>query len=58
VLVDQTRIGSWRRTVQPDRVVVETLLAPGVTNRPRALVADAVAGLGAFLGLPVEHRAA
>ncbi|MBC9820621.1 winged helix DNA-binding domain-containing protein [Terrabacter sp. MAHUQ-38] len=55
VVVDETRVGTWRRTLGGDRVVVETLLAPGTTPRQRALVDDAVGRLGAFHGLPVEH---
>jgi hypothetical protein len=53
--VDETRVGTWRRTVGRDRVVVETLLAPGTTPRQCALVDDAVERLGAFHGLPVER---
>jgi hypothetical protein len=55
VLVDETRVGTWRRTLGRDRVVVETLLAPGTTPQQRALVDDAVERLGAFHGLPVER---
>jgi hypothetical protein len=56
VLVDQTRVGLWRRTVQRDRVVVETVLAPGINDDQRARVEAAVGRLGDFLGLPVERR--
>ncbi|WP_460628088.1 winged helix DNA-binding domain-containing protein [Intrasporangium mesophilum] len=56
VLVDQVRVGMWRRTVERDRVVVETRLAPSTTADQHARVDAAVARLGEFLGLPVERR--
>ena len=55
VVVDETRVGTWRRTVRRDRVVVETLLAPGTTPRQHDLVDAAVERLGQFLELPVER---
>lgn len=55
VVVDETRVGTWRRTVGRDRVVVETLLAPGMTPRQHDLVDEAVERLGAFHGRPVER---
>ena len=55
VLVDRTKIGMWRRTVERDRVVVETRLAPSTTPDQHVRVDAAVERLGAFLGLPVER---
>jgi hypothetical protein len=55
ILVDQTKIGLWRRSVQRDRVVVETRLAPSTTADQKSRVDAAVERLGAFLGLPVER---
>ncbi len=55
VLVDQVRVGRWRRTVLSDRVVVETRLAPSTTRDEHDRVDAAVERLGAFLELPVER---
>ena len=56
ILVDGARVGTWRRTVQRDRVVVETRIAPATYADQRRRVDAAVERLGAFLGLPVEPR--
>ena len=55
VVVDACHVGQWKRTVRPDRVVVETRLAPSLGRTERLLVAAAAEHLGEANGLPAEH---
>lgn len=55
LVIDAARVGLWKRTVHRDRVTVETRLAPRLGRSDLARIDAAVAGLGAFHGLPAEH---
>jgi len=55
VVVDAVNVGTWRRTVKGKKVLVETALAPDLTEPARAAVDDAVARLATFLGKELER---
>lgn len=55
VLVDGTRVGSWKRTLARDRVTVAMRLSPSVTADQSAAIDEGVERLGRFLGLVVDR---
>ena len=57
LVIDAARVGLWKRTVQRDRVTVETRLAPRLKRANVTRIDAAIARLGAFHGLPAEHVA-
>jgi hypothetical protein len=54
VILDETNVGLWRRTVRGPTVAVEIDLAPGVSATAREAAAAAAEQLAAFLGLRLE----
>ena len=54
VIINQTNVGTWRRTVRPRSVLIEIALAPGLGQQARDQAADAAAELARFLGRPLE----
>ena len=54
VIINQTNVGTWRRTVRPRSVLIEIALAPGLGGQARDQAADAAAELARFLGRPLE----
>lgn len=58
VVADGRLVGSWRRTLAGDRVVVEARLAPSLPEAGRAAVAGAARRLAAFLGRELEYATA
>jgi Winged helix DNA-binding domain len=54
VIVDGRIVGSWRRTLKKDQVVVETNLLAPVDGGQHAALAAEVARYGRFLGLPAR----
>ncbi|GAB3085215.1 winged helix DNA-binding domain-containing protein [Pedococcus soli] len=54
VVLDQTNVGSWKRTVRADVVEVDIRLAPSVDARGRQAVRAAALRLAEFLGKGLE----
>jgi len=54
VIIAETNVGTWRRTVQGQKMIMEIALAPGVVARSRVLVEAAAADLAAFAGKELE----
>ena len=50
VVVDETNIGTWRRELRGNSVIVDVAVAPGRSARDLRLVAGAAEELAAFLG--------
>ena len=50
VIIAETNVGTWRRTVQGRKMIMEIALAPGVVARSRALVEAAASKLATFAG--------
>nr|WP_269091148.1 winged helix DNA-binding domain-containing protein [Actinopolymorpha cephalotaxi] len=58
VVVDDHRVGTWKRAVGRNAVTVESRLAGSLDDEQRGLVDEATERLGHFHGLPVRHLAA
>jgi hypothetical protein len=54
VIIAETNVGTWRRTVQSQKMIMEIALAPGVVARSRVLVEAAAADLATFAGKELE----
>ena len=54
VIIAETNVGTWRRTVQGRKMIMEIALAPGVARRSGALVEAAASKLATFLGKELE----
>jgi hypothetical protein len=54
VIIAETNVGTWRRTVQGRRMIMEITLAPGVVAGSAALVEAAAGKLAAFAGKQLE----
>ena len=54
VIIAETNVGTWRRTVQGRKMIMEIALAPGVVRRSAALVEAAASKLATFLGKELE----
>nr|WP_272956104.1 winged helix DNA-binding domain-containing protein [Actinopolymorpha rutila] len=55
VVVDDVRVGTWKRTVGRNAVTVESRLLGTLDDEQRGLVEAAAEHLGDFHGLPVRH---
>jgi hypothetical protein len=51
IVIDGRTVGSWRRTLQGDSLVVEAKLFGSLSTRESAMLQDAVARFGRFLGV-------
>jgi hypothetical protein len=54
VIIAETNVGTWRRTVKGRKMIMEIALAPGVARRSGALVDAAANKLATFLGKELE----
>ncbi len=54
VIIAETNVGTWRRTVKGRKMIMEIALAPGVARRSGALVEAAASKLATFLGKELE----
>jgi hypothetical protein len=54
VIIAETNVGTWRRTVQSQKMIMEIALAPGIVARSRVLVEAAAADLATFAGKELE----
>jgi hypothetical protein len=54
VIIAETNVGTWRRTVQGRKMIMEIALAPGVMARSRAQVEAAASKLASFVGKELE----
>jgi hypothetical protein len=54
VIIAETNVGTWRRTVQGQKMIMEIALAPDVVARSRVLVEAAASDLAAFAGKELE----
>jgi hypothetical protein len=54
VIIAETNVGTWRRTVQGRRMIMEIALAPGVGASSGALVEAAAGKLATFAGKQLE----
>jgi Winged helix DNA-binding domain len=54
VIIAETNVGTWRRTVQGRKMIMEVALAPGVMVSSGALVEAAAGKLAAFAGKQLE----
>jgi hypothetical protein len=54
VIIAETNVGTWRRTVQGQKMIMEIALAPGVVARSRAQVETAASKLASFVGKQLE----
>ena len=54
VIIAETNVGTWRRTVQGRKMIMEIALAPGVVARSRAQVEAAASKLASFVGKELE----
>jgi hypothetical protein len=54
VIIAETNVGTWRRTVQGRRMIMEIALAPGVVASSGALVEAAADKLATFAGKQLE----
>jgi hypothetical protein len=54
VIIAETNVGTWRRTVQGRKMIMEIALAPGVVARSRLLVEAAASRLASFVGKELE----
>jgi hypothetical protein len=50
VIISETNVGTWRRTVQGRKMIMEIVLAPGVVASSGAMVATAADKLASFAG--------
>jgi hypothetical protein len=54
VIISETNVGLWRRTVKGSRMIMEISLAPGVVAQSRSLVEAAAAELATFAGKELQ----
>ena len=54
VIIAETNVGTWRRTVKGRKMIMEIALAPAVGRRSGALVEAAAGKLATFLGKELE----
>jgi hypothetical protein len=54
VIIAETNVGTWRRTVQGRKMIMEIALAPGIMARSRGLVEAAASRLATFAGKQLE----
>jgi hypothetical protein len=54
VIIGETNVGTWRRTIEGRKMIMEIVLAPGVVARSRALVEAAAGKLATFTGKQLE----
>jgi hypothetical protein len=54
VIIAETNVGTWRRTLQGRKLIMEIALAPGVALRSQALVEAAAGRLATFVGKELE----
>jgi hypothetical protein len=54
VIIAETNVGTWRRTVRGRKMIMEVALAPGVVASSGALVEAAAGRLAAFTGKQLE----
>jgi hypothetical protein len=54
VIIADTNVGTWRRTVQGQRMIMEITVAPGVLAESQDLLEAAAADLAAFAGKELE----
>jgi hypothetical protein len=54
VIIAATNVGTWRRTVQGRKMIMEIALAPGSVARARLLVEAAASRLASFVGKQLE----
>jgi hypothetical protein len=54
VIIRDTRVGTWRRTFQSQRMIMEIVLAPDVLAESWGLVEAAAADLAAFARKDLE----
>jgi hypothetical protein len=54
VIIAETNVGLWRRTIKGAKLIMELTLAPGVMARSRLLVEAAAEELAAFVGKELQ----
>ena len=54
VVIAETNVGTWRRTVRGRKMIMEIALAPGVVASSGALVEAAAGKLATFAGKQLE----
>lgn len=54
VIIAETNVGTWRRTVQGRKMIMEIALAPGIVGSSRALVEAAASKLATFVGKELQ----
>jgi hypothetical protein len=54
VIIAETNVGLWRRTMQGRKMIMEITLAAGLVASSRAAVEAAAADLAAFVGKELE----
>jgi hypothetical protein len=54
VIIAETNVGLWRRTVKSRKMIMEVMLAPAVRARSEPLVEAAAADLATFAGKELE----
>ena len=54
VIIGETNVGLWRRTVKGRKIIIEIALAPEVLQRSRSLVEAAASELATFQGKQLE----
>jgi hypothetical protein len=54
VIIAETNVGLWRRTLKGPKLIMDISLAPGVTARSRSLLEAAAAELAAFAGKELQ----
>jgi hypothetical protein len=54
VIIAETNVGTWRRTVQGRKMIMEIALAPSVVARSRAMIETAASKLASFTGKQLE----
>lgn len=54
VIIAETNVGIWRRTIQGSKMIMQVALAPGVLAESQELVEGAAADLAAFAGKELE----
>jgi len=54
VIISETNVGLWRRTVKGPKMIMEISLAPGVLAQSRSLVEAAAAELATFSGKELQ----
>ena len=54
VVIAETNVGTWRRTVHGRKMIMEIALAPGVVARSGVLVEAAANKLATFVGKELE----